>query len=183
MHSGSSRRCGQHGYTYLLILFAIAALGVGAAQIGVVWQQAVKREREGELIYRATDIARAIGRYHAATPVGAPAWPQRLEDLIEDKRFPFMLRHLRRIWRDPFTGTSNWDLVTAGGGIIGVRSRSEGTPVRSHGLPPEIDPVTANAARHADWLFRPVIAPVSSNARAAAAAAAAATAVALDGAE
>lgn len=157
MRIGKRLEARQGGYTYLLVLFAVAALGLGGAQVGVVWQQTMLREREAELLYRAADIARAIGRYHVNSPVGAPGWPQKLEDLVEDKRFPMTVRHLRRIWRDPFTGKPDWELVMAGGGIVGIRSRSDTRPIRTHGLPPELEPDAAMAERHADWHFRPVI--------------------------
>ncbi|QDF97442.1 general secretion pathway protein [Azoarcus sp. DD4] len=147
----------QHGYTYLLVLFLVATLGLGAAQTGVVWEQAAAREREVELLYRGADIARAIGRYRAASPVGSPAWPQSLDDLVEDRRQPMPVRHLRRVWHDPFTGAVDWVLLRAGGGIVGLHSRSEAAPIRIHELPPELSPTAAQARSHAEWVFRPVL--------------------------
>lgn len=150
-----SGRAKQGGYTYLLVLFAIAALGIGVAQTGVVWHQAAQREREIELIGRGSDIARAIGSYHAKSPAGSPAWPQSLDDLLEDRRFPMPVRHLRRVWRDPFTGESDWVLLRAGGGIVGLHSRSVARPIRIHDLPPELGSGAERAATHAEWVFRP----------------------------
>lgn len=146
----------QHGYTYLLVLFLVATLGLGAAQTGIVWEQAAAREREVELLYRGAEIARAIGRYRAASPVGSPAWPQSLDDLVEDKRHPMPVRHLRRVWHDPFTGAADWVLLRAGGGIVGLHSRSEATPIRTHDLPPELSTAAVEARSHADWVFRPL---------------------------
>ncbi len=145
----------QRGYGYLLLLFAVAALGLGLAQVGEAWSRIIHRAKENELLYRGADIARAIGRYRALTPEGGAAWPRSLDDLVEDRRFPFPVRHLRRVWRDPFTGEADWELVRGGGGIVGVRSRSELRPLRTHALPAELDPSAAHARRHADWLFRP----------------------------
>ena len=45
----TGRAAPQRGYTYLLLLFVVAALGLVAAEAGVVWQTAAKREREAEL--------------------------------------------------------------------------------------------------------------------------------------
>lgn len=151
-----SGRAKQGGYTYLVVLFAIAALGLGAAQTGVVWQQAAQREREIELLRRGSDIARAIGSYHVKSPAGSPAWPQSLDDLLEDRRFPMPVRHLRRVWHDPFTGEPDWVLLWANGGIVGLHSRSSARPIRIHDLPPELGSGAERAASHAEWVFRPV---------------------------
>lgn len=157
-------RSRQRGYSYLLILFTVAALGFGIAQAGVVWQQAALRAREAELLYRGADIARAIARYRATSPAGSPAWPQALTDLVEDKRWPMPVRHLRRIWRDPLTGAADWVLVRAGGGIVGVHSRSETVPIRTHDLPPELSTGAVEARTHADWVFRPAETPADAQA-------------------
>lgn len=158
MRSGKrSGAGGQGGYTYLLVLFLVATLGFGAAQTGIVWHQAAEREREAELLYRAADIARALGSYRSKSPVGSPVMPQTLDDLVQDKRFPMPVRHLRRVWRDPFTGEADWVLVRAGGGIVGLHSRSEGKPIRVNDLPPELDPGAGGVERRSEWLFRPVV--------------------------
>lgn len=151
----------QRGYTYLMVLFLVAALGLGAAQTGIVWHRAAEREREAELIYRAADIARALGSYRAKSPQGSPTVPQTLDELLEDKRYPMPVRHLRRVWRDPFTGQADWVLVRAGGGIVGLHSRNNGEPIRRNELPPELDPASVGAERRSEWVFRPVIAEPS----------------------
>jgi len=150
-------KAGQAGYSYLLVLFAVAALGVGAAQVGIVWQVAAQREREIELLRRGSDIARAIASYHAKSPAGSPAWPQTLDELLEDTRFPMPVRHLRRVWRDPFTGEADWVLLRGGGGIVGLHSRSTAQPLRTHDLPPELGSGAERAPTHDEWVFRPVL--------------------------
>uniref|UniRef100_A0ABX1PJP9 Type II secretion system protein n=2 Tax=Aromatoleum anaerobium TaxID=182180 RepID=A0ABX1PJP9_9RHOO len=144
----------QRGYTYLLVLFAAAALGLFAAEVGVVWEKAVAREREAELLVIGSEIARAIGRYHADSP-GAPAWPASLDELVEDRRFPTVRRHLRRIYRDPLSGRPDWGLVREGQAIVGIHSRETGEPIRKSGLPPELGPAAPSAARYDEWIFRP----------------------------
>jgi hypothetical protein len=59
-------------------------------------------------------------------------YPKKLEDLVEDKRFPMPMRHLRRIYPDPITGTTDWGLVEMpnNGGIMGVYSKSEEKPIK-----------------------------------------------------
>ena len=153
MPTGERRR--QAGYTYLLVLFAVAALGLVAAEAGVVWQTTARREREAALLAIGVEMARALARYRDESPLGARPWPATLEELVEDRRFPVPRRHLRRIYRDPFTGRAEWGLVREGEAIVGVHSLAEGVPLRRAGLPPELDSAAANAASYAGWVFRP----------------------------
>jgi type II secretory pathway pseudopilin PulG len=151
----------QRGYTYLLVLFMVAALGLFVAQAGVVWQHAAQRDREAELLAIGVEMARALASYAGQTPTGTPMWPTELEQLVEDRRFPTPRRHLRRIYRDPFTGSAEWGVVREGSAIVGVHSLSELTPVRRAGLPAELDADAEHAARYSDWVFRPRLAEPS----------------------
>lgn len=144
----------QGGYTYLLVLFLVAGLGLMAAQIGVVWQHEVQREREAELLAVGVEMARALDSYKRAG--SQQAYPARLADLLEDKRYPNPVRHLRRIYRDPLSGAPRWGQVVQGGQIVGIYSLAPGKPIRSHELPLELAGVTSEASSYADWVFRPV---------------------------
>lgn len=132
----------------------VAALGLMAAQVGVVWQQEVRREREADLLAQGVEIARALASYKRAGP--QQAYPAKLDDLLEDKRFPNPVRHLRRIYRDPMTGAPRWGQVIRGGQIVGIYSLGPGAPIRSNDLPPELGETTTEAQSYADWVFRPV---------------------------
>lgn len=154
MSTGSAPR-GQQGYTYLLVLFLVAGLGLLAAQAGVVWQAVAQREREAELLAIGSEMARALAHYRDETPVGLGAWPTTLEQLVEDKRFPAPRRHLRRIYRDPLTGRAEWGLVRTGEAIVGIHSLSGLAPIRRHELPPELDEAAKSAAKYSEWIFRP----------------------------
>ncbi len=144
----------ERGYTYLLVLFLVAGLGLMAAEAGVVWQQAVQREREEQLLAIGREMARALAHYRQIGPQAV--YPPRLVDLVEDKRFPFPVRHLRRIYRDPFTGEAKWGLVQQGGQILGVYSLAPGDPIRTHDLPPELGEQSEAARSYAEWVFRPL---------------------------
>lgn len=115
----------QRGFSYLLLLFAVAALGVAAAGTSLMWSTLSQIERERELLFIGGEFARALQRYHDASPTDPKAYPARLEDLTEDKRFPTPVRHLRKIYVDPMTGNRDWGLVIGGGQIRAVYSRSE----------------------------------------------------------
>lgn len=146
----------QRGAIYLLTLFLVAALGVGLARFGTVWSTALQREREVELLFVGGEYARAIAGYRAALPGEPVAGPERLEDLLLDPRFPFVRRHLRRIYPDPMSGEVDWIVERQAGRIVGLRSRSDRPVLRSASLPAWVS-VTGGGpggVRHTDWLFR-----------------------------
>jgi hypothetical protein len=150
-------RQGQRGAVYLLMLFAVAALGLGLARFGTVWATSAQREREAELIFVGGEFARAIASFRAAGPAGSREGPQTIDDLLLDPRVPFVRRHLRKRYRDPMSGEADWLLELQSGRIVGVRSRSTRVALRSAGLPGWVASGAAvpGEARYSDWLFRP----------------------------
>ncbi|MFN0163960.1 MAG: hypothetical protein ACKVQQ_22220, partial [Burkholderiales bacterium] len=134
------------------LLFGIAFLGASVAAAAIVHETRVRRDREADLLAIGQESRRAIAAYHQATPQAAKELPQRLEDLVLDRRGAVPRRHLRRIYPDPFTGRAEWGIVAAGERILGVYSLAPGTPVKRGGFP-ESDAGFANAARYADWRF------------------------------
>lgn len=117
---------GERGFTYLWLLFVLAAGGAALGLAGQRWSGIVQRERERELLFRGEQIAVAISAYRAASGVAETRWPRSLDELVEDRRGLAMQRHLRRAWTDPFTGEADWVPIPAeGGGWRGVHSRSE----------------------------------------------------------
>lgn len=152
-------RTGERGFTYLLLLFALAVGAAGLATLGLHWQQAAQREREAELLFRGRAIERAIARYASATPEGLPAFPNALAELLEDRRSGVTQRHLRRLYADPFTGRPDWLLLrrAADGRIVGVRSRARAPALRVVGVP---DKEAHGEGRSAvgDWRFVPPVA-------------------------
>lgn len=156
MHSGERRRgpgrTGAQGFTYLLVLFALAAMGLTLAGTGQVWQVAAQRDREAELLFIGNQFRQAIGSYYRLSPEGAPKYPAQLQDLLEDSRFPTRQRHLRRLYRDPMTGGFEWGLVRVGERIVGVHSLSQGLPFKSVFEPR--DAALQGALRYDQWVFR-----------------------------
>lgn len=133
----------QKGFTYLVALTLVAALGTGLAAVGELWSHARQREKEQELVWIGNQFKQAIGLYYQRTPGGAKQFPEKLEDLLEDRRFPKPQRYLRKIHADPVTGKPQWGLVTVGGRIQGVHSNASGKPILEH----------ASAASYAEWQF------------------------------
>ena len=130
----NSPRCDrrQRGLTYVALLIAVALFGAGLALVGSLWSTEAKREREVELLFVGDQFRRAIAAYYAEAPAGQPnRFPQKLEDLVQDRRWPTTRRHLRKIFLDPMTGTREWLLVRAPDqGIRGVNSSSDAVPLK-----------------------------------------------------
>lgn len=124
MRTGERRS--HRGFTYLWLLFLLAAGAAGLGVAGQRWSGVLQGERERELLFRGTEIAKALATYRAVPVEPGPEQPFGLEDLVEDRRSPALRRHLRRAYDDPFTGQPDWVLLRDGDGRwIGVRSRSD----------------------------------------------------------
>lgn len=142
----------QSGFTFLGLLILIVIIGAGLAATGTLFSHAAQREKERELLFVGHEFRDAIESYYRRSP-GAPAYPKSLDDLVDDKRFPMPQHHLRRIYADPMTGKPDWLAVEApGGGIMGVRSRSQAAPIKTGNF--ELaDAAFEDAKHYADWPF------------------------------
>ena len=121
----------ENGFSYLVLLFAVAIIAAGMAGTGIVWHTAMQRDKETELLFIGNEIRDALASYSARTPGNLRRYPGALEELLKDPRFPTTVRHLRKLYRDPITGTTDWGLITApGGGIMGVYSKSDAAPLK-----------------------------------------------------
>lgn len=119
------------GFSYLVLLFAVAIAAAGMAGTGIVWHTTLQREKEAELLFIGNQIRAAIASYYLRAPGNVRRYPGALEDLLKDPRFPATVRHLRKLYRDPMTNTTDWGLIAApGGGIMGVYSKSEAAPLK-----------------------------------------------------
>lgn len=140
------------GFTYIGLLILVAILGIGLAAAGTSYHLDAQREKERELLFAGDQMRRAIDAYYARSP-GAGRYPQTLQDLLRDTRYPMTQRYLRRIYRDPITGGTDWGLVMApDGGIQGVYSRSEARPLKVAGFPRDYEDFN-DRKRYADWRF------------------------------
>jgi type II secretory pathway pseudopilin PulG len=141
----------ERGFTYVGVLIFVALAGVALAGTGELWSTAAKREKEAQLLFVGDEFRRAIGSYYESSP-GAKQFPERLEDLLEDRRVPVVRRHLRRLYLDPITGTAEWGLVKHGERIIGVHSVSEDHPLKIANFRSENE-VFNGVAAYSGWRF------------------------------
>lgn len=150
---------GSAGFTYLWLLFVLALGGAGLAVLGESERTRQQREREAELRFRGEAIAAALGRYAERTPLGHLPLPQRLDELLADRRFPTPQRHLRQLYADPFTGQADWELVRGLATVVADPGTAASTPgasvivgVRSTS-PQRLFANTGGHATAHDWVF------------------------------
>jgi type II secretory pathway pseudopilin PulG len=138
------------GFTYIGLLIAVVILGVALSAVGVVWRTQAQREREQELLFIGHDFERAIASYYRASR----QFPQEIDDLLEDKRGPIPLHHLRRYYNDPMTGAHDWNIIRAEllQGITGIASSSKDAPIKKDGFNSN-EAAFKDATSYGDWKF------------------------------
>lgn len=145
-----AHRSRSAGFTYLTAIFLVALMGVNLALVAELWETAAAREKEAELLYIGHQYRLAIQGYYLSGP---QQYPRTLEHLLKDPRSPTTRRHLRRLYPDPITGTSEWALVKGpDGGIMGVHSRSEDQPLKVTKFKLR-DRDFEGAKKYSDWKF------------------------------
>ena len=97
----------ESGYVLLAVMLTLtlmlAAMAIEAPRIA----QQIKREREEELIHRGEDYATAVKRF---VHKNGGRYPLSIEQLENTNH----IRFLRKRYKDPITGESDWKLVHAG---------------------------------------------------------------------
>lgn len=148
----AGRRHHQAGVTYLWMLFLVFLLGLGLGKTLEIQSIASQRAREAQLLYVGGQYRDAIRAYYLAAPDGLLRYPDRLDVLLKDPRFPGMRRYLRQLYLDPMTNKP-FDLVmSAEGGISGVRSVSLIRPIKRSGFPSQFVNFE-NAPDFRSWAF------------------------------
>lgn len=146
----NNRRPRDAGFTYIGLLVGMVILGIMLAGIGTVWRTQAQREREQELLFIGHEFQAAIASYFNS---GTHQFPQSIDDLLEDKRWPEPRHHLRRLYADPMTGARDWTLIQITGiGIQGIASSSKDEPIKKAGFS-EGDSTFADATSYGDWQF------------------------------
>lgn len=143
------------GFTFIGLIIIIAILGVVLMSVGEVWHIAVKREKERELLFVGNQFRQAIQSYklHSPGSVQQQKYPESLEDLLKDPRFPSTQRYLRKIYIDPITGSAEWGIITgSSGGIVGVHSLSDGTPMKQSDFKLR-DKNFEGKSKYSEWTF------------------------------
>ncbi|RZS58021.1 type II secretion system protein [Sphaerotilus mobilis] len=142
----------SRGAVLLGFLVLLAASGWTAARWGQAAADERQREAEAELLWVGQQYRQAIESYYNATPGGVKKLPVRVEELLEDKRFPTSRRHLRQAYGDPLRPGAALKLIVRADQLVGVRSEAKGLPFRRTGFPVGLEKF-AEATDYAEWEF------------------------------
>ncbi len=143
----------QGGFTYIGLLLIVALSGLMLAGAGVVWSTTLQREKEEELLAIGQEVQAAIAQYYLRTPGTIKRYPPNLEALLFDARQAAVTRYLRKVYRDPITGGTNWGLVASpDGGVMGIYSLSDRRPIRVPFEGTNLDFDCCN--KYSDWRFQ-----------------------------
>ncbi len=141
------------GFTYLSMLALVVIMGTMLGAAGQVWHIASKRDKEQELLFAGDQFRNAIKSYYQHSPGGSHRYPETLEDLLKDPRYPSTQRYLRKIFLDPVTGTTKWGLAKGPAGeILGVYSLSDEQPLKKSNFS-VVDRSFEGQAKYKDWVF------------------------------
>jgi hypothetical protein len=142
----------ERGVTYLFLMFAIVLIGLSTTAAAKQWKAMVQRELEADLLSKGIEIQNALALYSATMKAGrvtpGEIYPQSLAELTRLPK-PF----LRKAYADPMSH-GDWEYVRSPtGGIMGVRSKSRGTPFKKHDFPQVVRHLEGRASYH-DWIFQ-----------------------------
>lgn len=140
------------GFTFIGLMIIMAISGIVLAAVGVVWKQDAMRTKEAILIDYGLAYQKAITSYYENNPSGLQQLPNKLEDLLLDKRYPNVKRHIRRLYENPITPKAGWKLIREQGRIKGVSTDSDLAPIKKKGFPKGLE-AFEKADSYADWQF------------------------------
>ena len=152
MRRGSRRlnRSRQGGFTYFGVIIAVLLIGMALDAAGVVARTAMQREREAQLLWVGAQYRNALTKFFNQN---GGRLPQDLKELVLDESTPVPRHFIRKLYADPMTGADNWLLLTLpGGGIYGVASSSNGTPLKLKNFQ-DIDKAFEDATCYRAWEF------------------------------
>ena len=150
MRRGSGGAQAQRGFTYFAVIIAVMTIGIALAVVGVVTRTEVQRQREVQLLFVGHEFRRAVTHYVA---LNGGHFPQSLDELVSDAHAVKTIHHLRRLYLDPLTRTTDWGLLRLpDGGIYGIYSASTAVPLKRTGFE-FLDSAFEDAPCYRAWRF------------------------------
>ena len=142
----------QAGFGLMLALFLLGLVAVSLAAAVLLENTQSRREKEMQLLFVGDQYRRAIREYYLMSP-GKPVLPTSVNDLLQDRRYPNVVRHLREAYVDPLSGKP-LELIRDpfSQGIEGIASRAPGEPLKQDGFTPE-DSSFKKSVSYSDWRF------------------------------
>lgn len=142
----------ERGITYLFLMFAIVLIGLSTTAAARQWKAMVQRELEADLLSKGIEIQNALALYSATMKAGrvtpGEVYPQSLAELTRLPK-PF----LRKAYADPMAHGDWVYLRSPTGGIMGVRSKSRGTPFKKHDFPQAVRHFEGRPS-YFEWIFQ-----------------------------
>lgn len=142
----------SRGAILLGILVLMLLAGMGLATYTQSWAAARQRDKEEELLFIGRQFQQALESYYLSSPGPAKHLPVKLDELVKDSRFPQPVRHLRKLYTDPFEPDTPWGVIRRGPQIIGVYSQANGEPFRRADFDRGLESFTG-ATSYAQWQF------------------------------
>lgn len=148
----NAKRAGTAGGYALIAALILVIMASLATTVAVNSAQLdAQRERELQLLFVGNQFRNALASYYASGAGGVTQFPETLQQLLIDERWPQARHHLRKLWSDPITNSPDWVLVRSQGRIVGVHSRSTAAPLKRANFGEGND--FAQAKSYADWVF------------------------------
>jgi type II secretory pathway pseudopilin PulG len=142
----------QGGFSYVVVMFLVAVLSLVSVRALENSLTAERRDKEAQLLLVGQAYRDAIRAYQQGSPGLDRTWPAQVKDLLLDERTSSMRRPLRKLYRDPITGSAEWGYVYRDDKLIGVYSLSRLKPLKRDGF--TADQVGfKDAATYQQWRF------------------------------
>ena len=111
------------GFTYIWLLIAVAITSAGLAATSTLYSASVARSKQIELQWVLQQYQVALKSYESATPIGQASYPRELAELLDDKRYVTVRRHIRELYAHPLEGEWGWKLIRRPDGrIVGIEN-------------------------------------------------------------
>ena len=149
-HFSRRHASSMRGVVLLALLLTLALGAIASMAAADVWALSRQRDRETQLLYVGDQYRLAIRRYYFAT--SPRVFPASFDELLEDKRFPIPVRHLRKLYPDPITGAAEWGAVRVADRITGIYSLSEQQPIKQANFE-AVNAQFAGKTSYRDWQF------------------------------
>lgn len=123
-------RKNSKGFTFIALLVALLILSLATQIVLLLVSEQAKRDRIDTQMKIVDTYAAAITAYYNASPGTQKQYPEKLEDLLIDKRQLTTKRYLRKLYSDPLHVNSEivvWGLDRDSNGRI-TRIYSVATP-------------------------------------------------------
>jgi type II secretory pathway pseudopilin PulG len=143
-----------NGFAYLSLLIFLALMGFFCAMAVQVGSLVHRRAAEQALLDVGLEFARALSSYADQTPAGMADQPLSLQELLLDTRQTERFRHLRKIYPDPMTGSTEWGLEIDPDTrrIMGVFSLAPHKPIKVGNFPPGLEAFEGRRSL-SEWVF------------------------------